>query len=84
MPLVALRRPIPRVAMKEQAGITQDQAATTKKQDELAHAVLDLSCFDWLNFPHWNKVCWRDGNGEDYFAGGPILTKHNMRNLYFS
>jgi hypothetical protein len=52
-------RPISPSAMKKQAGATQSQSQTlaAQKQDEQVHAVLDLSCFDWLNFPHWSKVC---------------------------
>lgn len=43
--------------MKKQAGATKDNAQATQKRHELAHAALDLSCLDWLNFPHWIKVC---------------------------
>jgi len=70
--------------MKKQAGTTQDQAPAIKKQDELAHAVLDLSCFDWLNFPHWSKVRGGDENVEALsIAARPILTFKTLYTLSF-
>ncbi|GAB5035617.1 Hypothetical protein NocV09_02800380 [Nannochloropsis oceanica] len=42
--------------MGRQAGATKDNAHATQKQQELVHAALDLSCVDWLNFPHWTKA----------------------------
>jgi len=54
--------------MGRQAGATKDNAHATQKQQELVHAALDLSCVDWLNFPHWTKVCWRIDNVEIFFA----------------
>lgn len=42
--------------MKKTPEASQNKTQATQKQEEMVYAVLDLSCFDWLNLPHWDKV----------------------------